>query len=150
VRNTRGGVSIVTKALVTRQQTSKWDSKQRGPMIIDPGVPRTSPLGDRSVLKYLSQATLKVGYHSKPTWQRTSLSMKNFEGCFQNASYIAKGVTWWLMSKLPSTHHVQNLTKKRSEYTWNGVLSAPTNRTHYILVAKMDTQTLGQLNRPFT
>jgi hypothetical protein len=106
VRDTRGGVAEVS---VTRQRTSKSDSKRRGPMIVDPGVPRTSPLGDRNVLKDPSDSS----FH------------EDLREILSGSKLHCKRATWWLMSNLPSIHHVHNITKEWLEYTWNGVLSAP-------------------------
>jgi hypothetical protein len=51
--------------------------------------------------------------------------MKTFERYTQNTSYLAEETTWCLMSNLASVYHVHIITKTRSEYTRNGVLSAP-------------------------
>jgi hypothetical protein len=68
---------------------------------------------------------LDMGYHSKPTWLETLVSMKTFERYIQNTSYLAEETTWCLMSNLASVYHVHIITKTRSEYTRDGVLSAP-------------------------
>ncbi len=121
----RGGVSVVAEVSVTRQRTSEWDSKRRGPMIVDPGVPRTSPLGDRSILEYPSWIHTRSGVSFEAYMAGDSSFHEDLRGILPQSKLHCKRITWWLMSKLPSIHHVQNLTKERSEYTRNGVLSAP-------------------------
>ena len=125
VRDTRGGVSVVAEVSVTQQRTSEWDSKRRGPMIVDPGVPRTSPLGDESVLEYPSWIHTRSGVSFEAYMAGDSSFHEDLRGILSKSKLHCKRATWWLMSKLPSIHHVQNLTKERSEYTRNGVLSAP-------------------------
>jgi hypothetical protein len=94
-------------------------------MIVDPGVPRTSPLGDKSVLKNLSMDRTQSGVLFEAYMAGDFSFHEDLRGILSECKLHCKRATWWLMSKLPSSHHVQNLTKERSEYTRNGVLSAP-------------------------
>ena len=96
------------------------------------------------------ESTLEVGYHSKPTWLETLVSMKTFEGYSQRASYIAKGLHGgWCLSCHQSIM-CRILPRNGRNIPGMACSVPPTNRTRYILIAKTDTRISRRINGPFT